>query len=148
MVEDMSGRMRGACLGFAVAVLFVIVGTPICKTVFRLEPRFVLGGLALPTIATGILTGYLFGRRRSRPEDWSDVILQSLGMAFLATAVGALFVGFAMGYGSADGNANIVEQLIQGIASGLVIWPFGIVLFGVAGMPVTFVAGLLWSIVM
>ena len=144
----MSQRGLGATVGVAIALLAVVIGVPVFETMFDLDPRFVLGGLAAPTVATGLVVGYLFGRRKTRPEDWSDRILQSLAMAFVATSIGALFVGFAMGYGSADGGANVGAQLLQGVATAFVMWPFGMVLFGVAGMPVTFVAGILWTLAM
>jgi hypothetical protein len=144
----MSGRARGGILGFAVATLFVLVGAPVAAQLLHTEDTFLIGGLALPAIATGIITGYLFGRRGSRPADWSDRTLQSFAMAFVATSIGDLFVGFALGYASADGGANIVAQLVQGVLSAFVLWPFGMVIFGVVAMPVTFAAALVWALAM
>lgn len=143
----MSDRLLGMKLGLTISSGAVVIGLPVLLAMHT-DAREALGLLAVPTVATGIAVGYLFGRRGARPMDWGDRVVQSFGMAFVATAIGDLFVGFGLGYAGADGGADIAGQLLQGVESAFMLWPFGILIFGIVALPVTFGAAIAWSVLM
>jgi hypothetical protein len=101
--------------------------------------------LAVPTLATGFLCGWLLGPRGWRTKDGVDKGGVALRMAVLATALGDYLVGVAMGMPSANGTDQLGQRLAQGLASAVVLWPIGLLLFGLIAMPITFAAGLLWA---
>lgn len=63
-------------------------------------------------------------------------------MAFVATCIGDFFVGLAMGTSSADPGPTAI---IQGVASAFVLWPFGLMIYGLIALPLTFGASLVWT---
>ena len=142
------GRREGALAGLGVAALFAAVGVPVLALAGgRLdELAWQVGG---PTVATGMVTGFLLG-----PSAWVTAPAAhrrrlSLRMALLATAIGDLLVGFCLGAESAISNGRDAIGIVgEAVISGVAAWPLGILFFGVVALPITFCAGLVWYSVM
>jgi len=142
IVRFETGRRIGVVVGLAVAAGAVAVAAPIFVGFLHLSAVDFSFGLAVPTIATGILVGRLFGRSAWSAKSADDAGVLGLRIAAVATAFGAYLVGVAMG---ATRNDNLVASVIQTALSGLILWPFGILIFGLLALPITFAAGLVWA---
>lgn len=141
----MSGRTRGAAMGFVVAGAFTAVGsllTSIRGSDNAVEGLLTSGG---PVIVTGVVSGFLFGGRAVKAQAWTRRVKDSLAMAFVATAIGDFLVGFGMGVSRGEADINVPERILAGLQSGLVLWPFGLIFFGLIAVPITWAAALAWS---
>ena len=137
-------RAVGALAGLAVALLFIATAI-LALVALKLQVDWLLETLVVPTVATGVACGWIFGPRAKRATAPFERGVTSLRMAVLATALGDYFVGVWVGTASADSGPT---SIVQGVLSAFVLWPFGIVLFGLFALPITFAAGLVWSWVM
>ena len=124
-----TGRRAGAIAGFVVALLYVISGGLMFVGLLEVAAKDFVGALAAPTLATGAITGWVFGPRGLRQMRTIDRGRMSLAMAVLATAVGDYLVALAISTANAD-MGNPLTVFLQGAASALVIWPFGLLFFG------------------
>ena len=91
------GRKEGVLVGVFVGAAFVAVATVIVSFVPQVSIAGFLADLAVPTVLTGAIIGWLFGPRGWRETRWHDRGITSLGMALLATAIGDYLVGVMSG---------------------------------------------------
>lgn len=163
MAGVVPGRPEGALVGAAVGAAFLAGATLLVSLAPQASVAGFLADLGLPTLLTGAIVGWLFGRRGWREQRWHDRGITSLGMAFLATAVGDYLVGVMLGLESAISQWRYAAQVGtltstgwesvgmlvgQAVVGGLLLWPFGLLFFGIIAVPVTFAAGLIWAWIM
>jgi hypothetical protein len=146
--ESRPGCLLGAAAGLLVGlgctflVTFALVGV-------GADIDDVVLSLGVPTVLTGLITGWLFGRLARDARGWADRAALSLGMALVATSLGDLGVGFVVvlqGDGMDWREPAVV--LGQAFAGAVFMWPFGLLIFGIVAMPATFAAALGWCWVM
>jgi hypothetical protein len=142
--ERRDARRAGMRLGLTVAAVIVAIGVPLFVAGGAGVP-LVIAGLAGPTLLVGATTGFMLGPMARRAQTASDRVGVALVMAIYATAIGDLAVGFVIGLAGAPwGSFGLAGALIQAAMSALVLWPLGLLFFGIVAVPATFVAGLVW----
>jgi len=136
-------RSDGARIGFGVALGFVAIGA-VVLFLFNTTAMWI-AVLGAATLLTGTIVGRWFGPRRWRgPKDHGH-LSTSFAMAVAATAVGDLLVGFGGTMVAMVGSdAGPVLGTLYSIGIAVLLWPFGIVLYGLVALPITFGAALIW----
>jgi hypothetical protein len=138
-----SSHRDGFVAGLIVSGAFVGLGTALIGAVTGTGADSILLVLGIPTLLAGTITGWLFGTLGGRLTTWPDRAAVSIGMALLATAIGDLGVGFFGLLGNSPGQSPI-EHIANAFLGALVLWPVGLLLFGLVAVPVTFAAAMLW----
>ena len=131
--------------GFLVAAAAVVAVTAFIvatQTLRALESIEILGPA---TLAAGTLVGRWAGRRRISGARARTCLL----MAVAATALGDLFVGFGLGMtGMVGTGRDPILTVLSSIGAAFMLWPFGVIFYGLIALPITFVAAQVWWQVM
>lgn len=139
--SSVQGRREGTLAGFlvsaatvaVVAAYVVVSGTP--------RPFESIAVLGPATVVTGTLVGRWFGPRRYR----GSRLRTSLAMALASTAIGDLLVGFGLGMtGMVDAGNGPILGVLYSVAIAFMLWPLGLIFYGLIALPITFVASLVW----
>src|SRR4029079_14120281 len=135
------GRREGTFAGLLVAASIVAIVSAyvvVSDTPRPFESMVVLGPA---TAITGTLVGRWFGPRRRR----GSMVRTTLAMALFATAVGDLFVGFGLALtGMGDAGNGPVFAVLYSVGIAFMLWPLGLIFYGLIALPITFVASVIW----
>jgi hypothetical protein len=143
-----AGRVLGAAIAVAItSVAAVLEILSVHHTSGTFDPITIgLGtGWGAPTIAAGMLTGWICGpaaRRAAGPVDW---ILLVVGMGFLAVVLGSFAVGAVVGIERLATDAVTPFTLGAWIPMGLILAIIGVLLVGPYVLPLAFGASVLWA---
>jgi hypothetical protein len=136
-------RTGGAKIGFGVALGFVAVGAVLLFLFNTTDVAMWIAVLGSATLITGTIVGRWFGPRRGSKRDGR--LSTSFAMAVAATAVGDLLVGFGgTMVGMVGSDAGPLLGTVYSIGIAFLLWPFGIVIYGLVALPITFGAALIW----
>ena len=137
-------RRRGGLAALLVSTAFVIVGAPVGMAYVDWPLGDALLILGLPTVLAATVGGVLFGPAAARSvEDRPRRTI--LALAVVTTLLGDYLVGLMAGLTDGSMPSEPLAHLAAAAAMAAMLWPFGLVIFGLIALPLTLLGAILWA---